>query len=138
MTTTTPATRTIFGREPAAITMAVMVTVALVSGFLTPIDAEAQALIQAVVGALLALVVAFMVRENVVPTILAALQAVVPLAVYYGLEWTPEQQALVFTATSVILGLIAGRPNLTPKAPVIDAVQVDEVTFDATGTHVAE
>ncbi|HEY9314645.1 hypothetical protein [Williamsia sp.] len=129
-TTNLPA-RLIFGREPAAISAAIMIAVALIGGFLTPIAADAQALIQAVVGAILALIVATQVRENVVPAILAALQAVVPLAVYYGLEWTPEQQALVFTAASVILGLVAGRPNLTPKV-TIDAVQIGPDEFDAT------
>lgn len=131
MTVQTRPARLILGREPAAISAAVMMAVALISGFLTPIDAQAQAFIQAVLGTVLALIVAVMVRENVIPAILAALQAVIPLAVHYGLAWTPEQQALVFTATSVILGLVAGRPNLTPKV-TIDAVQTGPDTFDAT------
>lgn len=129
--THTPA-RLIFGREPAAISSAIMVAVALIGGFLTPVSSQAQALIQAAVGGVLALIVAVQVRENVVPTILAALQAVVPLAVYAGLDWTPEQQGLVFTATSVILGLVAGRPNLTPKANVVDG-EVLAVRDDVTG-----
>lgn len=112
--------RLIFGREPAAISAAIMIAVALVGGFLTPVSSAAQALIQAAVGAVLAVIVAVQVKENIVPAILAALQAVVPLAVYAGLDWTPEQQGLVFTAAAVVLGLIVGRPNLTPKASVVD------------------
>lgn len=131
MTVHTNTPRLIFGREPAAISAAIMVAVALVSGFLTPIDAGAQSLIQSVLGTVLALILAAQVRENVVPAILAALQAVIPLAVHYGLDWTAEQQALVFTASSIILGLVAGRPNLTPKV-TIDAVQTGPDTFDAT------
>lgn len=126
MTTQALPVRTIFGREPAAISAAIMAAIALISGFLTPIDSQGQALIQTVVGAILALYVALSVRENVIPAILVALQAAIPLAVYYGLDWTPEQQGLVFTSVSVILGLVAGRPNLTPKAnPVIEGVLVD-------------
>ncbi|QMU22495.1 hypothetical protein [Gordonia rubripertincta] len=116
---TSTSARLIFGREPAAISAAIMVAVALIGGFLTPVSSQAQALIQAAVGGVLALIVAVQVRENVVPAVLAALQAVIPLAVYAGLDWTPEQQGLVFTATSVVLGLIAGRPNLTPKADMV-------------------
>ena len=132
MTHSTPSTALVLGREPAAITTAVMAAVALVSGFIVPVDAEAQSYIQAAVGALLALYVAVKVRENVVPVILALLAAVIPLAVHYGLDWNAEQQALVFTAVSVLLGLVAGRPNLTPKVNVIDARQTGPSTFDAT------
>ncbi len=118
MSTAVTPSRNIFGREPAAIVTAVMAAVALISGFVVPIGAEAQSYIQAIAGGVLALVVAIQVKENVVPVILAILSAVIPLAVHYGLEWNAEQQALVFTSVSVILGLVAGRPNLTPKLPI--------------------
>ena len=57
--------RLIFGREPAAITAAVMAAVALVSGFVLPVSVETTALIQTAVNAVLALVVVVMVRETI-------------------------------------------------------------------------
>ncbi|WP_187589125.1 hypothetical protein [Gordonia sp. OPL2] len=114
--TTTPA-RLVFGREPAVISAAIMAAVALLSGFLTPISPTTQALIQTAVGAVLGLWVLIQVRENVVPGVLTLIQAVLPLAVVAGVDWTTEQQGLIYSSAAVILGLLA-RPNLNPK--VID------------------
>lgn len=115
MTTNTTSARLVFGREPAAITAAIMAAVALVSGFWTPVSPTTQALIQTFVGAVLALIVLVQVRENVVPGILAVMQAVLPLAVVAGLDLDTEQQGLIYAASSLTLGLVFGRPNLTPK-----------------------
>lgn len=45
--------------------------------------------------------------------ILAAVQAVIALAVGFGLNWTPEQVSLVLAATAAVLGLIT-RQKVTP------------------------
>lgn len=118
----TSSPRLILGREPAAISAAVMAVVALVSGFVLPISTGTQALIQTLVGAVLALWVLVAVRENVVPGILAVVQAALPLVVVAGVDLSTEQQGMIYAAASLILGLVAGRPNLTPKVVVDGAV----------------
>lgn len=50
-------------------------------------------------------------REPVV--ILGVVQAIVALAVGFGLQWSGEQVALVTAASAAILGLIA-RSKVTP------------------------
>lgn len=123
--------RLILGREPAAISAAIMSIVALVSGFLTPVAPTTQALIQTLVGAVLALGVLVTVRENIVPGILAVVQAALPLIVVAGADLDTEQQGMVYAAASLVLGLVFGRPNLTPKVNVIEG-EVVTGSFEST------
>ncbi|QBI97713.1 membrane protein [Gordonia phage Dogfish] len=116
--THTPA-RLIFGREPALISAAIMAIIGLVSGFVLPISTTTQALIQTFVGALLALWVLIAVRENIVPGILALVQAALPLVVVAGADLSTDEQGQIYAAAAILLALLA-RPNLTPKVNVID------------------
>ncbi|WP_439030209.1 hypothetical protein [Gordonia terrae] len=122
--TRTPA-RLIIGREPAMISAGIVAIVGLISGFLLPISSTTQALIQTLVGAALALWVCLAVRENVVPGILAVIQAALPLVVVAGADLTTDEQGQIYAAAAVLLGLLA-RPNLTPKAPALDGQLVVE------------
>lgn len=47
--------------------------------------------------------------------VLAAVQAVIALAVGFGLDWSAEQVALVVSASAAVLGLIT-RSQVTPPA----------------------
>lgn len=118
MSTSITPPRLVFGREPAAIAAAIMSVIALVSGFWIPVSPTTQALIQTLVGAVLALIVLVEVRENIVPGILVVVQAALPLVVVAGADLSTEQQGMIYAAASLTLGLVFGRPNLTPKAPV--------------------
>ncbi|QOC55886.1 holin [Gordonia phage DirtyBoi] len=115
--THTPA-RLIVGREPAMISSAIMAVVGLFSGFVLPISTTTQALIQALVGAILALWVLIAVRENIVPGILAVVQAALPLVVVAGADLTTDEQGQIYAAAAILLALLA-RPNLTPKVPAV-------------------
>ncbi|QCG77034.1 membrane protein [Gordonia phage Ewald] len=116
--------RLIFGREPALISAAIMAIVGLISGFLLPISSTTQALIQTFVGALLALWVLVAVRENIVPGILAVVQAALPLVVVAGADLTTDEQGQIYAAAAILLGLLA-RPNLTSK--VLDEARNSEI-----------
>lgn len=122
--THTPA-RLIVGREPALISAAVMAFIGLFSGFVLPISTTTQALIQALVGAVLALWVFVAVRENIVPGILAVVQAALPLIVIAGADLTTDEQGQIYAAAAILLALLA-RPNLTPKVPALDGQRVVE------------
>lgn len=108
-------TRTIFGREPAAITSVVMAAVALFVAFGFDISTETQGLIQAAVNAVLALIVVINVHENVLPAIVAVIQTGLPLVVAFGLDLTEAQQGAILAASSLVLGLIVVRPQVSPK-----------------------
>lgn len=110
-------TRLIFGREPAAITSAIMAAVALLVAFGFNVSTDTQGLIQAAVNAALGLVVVISVRENVLPAIIAVVQTGLPLVVAFGLDLTEAQQGAILAASSLTLGLVFARPQVTPKAP---------------------
>lgn len=116
---TVPA-RLVFGREPAAITSTLMAGVALVVAFGIPVSTETQGLIQAAVNAVLGLLVVVTVRENVLPALIAVIQTGLPLVVAFGLHLTDAQQGAILAAASLTLGLLFTRPQVTPKANVID------------------
>ncbi len=64
-------------------------------------------------------------REPV--TILAAVNAALALGVGFGLDVTGEQQALIATAVSAVIALIARKavtPNATVEENVVTAVRV--------------
>ncbi|AFR48017.1 hypothetical protein [Gordonia sp. KTR9] len=120
--THTPA-RLIVGREPAMISSAIMAIIGLVSGFWLPISPTTQALIQTFVGAVLALWVLIAVRENVVPGILAVVQALLPLVVIAGADLSTDEQGQIYAAAAILIALLA-RPNLTPKVNVVEGAVV--------------
>lgn len=114
-TNTTAPARLVFGREPAAITSALMAGVALVVAFGVPVSTETQGLIQAAVNAVLGLLVVVTVRENVLPALIAVIQTGLPLVVAFGLHLTDAQQGAILAAASLTLGLLFTRPQVTPK-----------------------
>ena len=52
--------------------------------------------------------------------ILAAVQAVVALAVGFGLDWTTQQVSLVLAATAAILGVVARQAVTSPATLAAD------------------
>ncbi|QGF20289.1 holin [Gordonia phage Sixama] len=110
-----PTPRLILGREPAAWTAFVMAAVSIVSSFFFSISPETQAGIQVAVNAVLALVVVVMVRENVVPAIVAVVQAVLPLVVVAGWDASVEQQGVILAVAPLVLGFLFVRPQVTAK-----------------------
>ncbi|QEM41579.1 holin [Gordonia phage Forza] len=114
--TTSVKTGLVFGREPAVWTAAVMAVVALIAGFGVEINTDVQGLIQAVVNAVLGLIVVLKVRENVLPAVIAVISTSLPLLVAFGLNLTNEQQGLILIAAPLVLNLLFIRPQVTTKA----------------------
>lgn len=131
MTISTPSpARLVLGREPAAITSAIMAGVALIVAFGVPVSTETQGLIQAAVNAVLGLVVVVAVRETMLPALIAVIQTGLPLVVAFGLHLTDAQQGAILAAASLTLGLVFARPQITPLVNVVDAA-TGEVTREA-------
>lgn len=110
--------RLVFGREPAVWSSLVMAVVALLVAFGVDVSTETQGLIQAAVNAVLGLVVAALVHENVLPAVIAVIGAVLPLVVAFGFDITEAQQGAILAVAPIVLGILFTRPQVTPKAPV--------------------
>lgn len=86
----------IFGREPALWSAATRALIILVTTFLFPLTIAQQGSLNAAVAALLGVIVAFQVHaEKAVPFLLGLIEAVIYLAVSFGLQLDPEQQSVV-------------------------------------------
>lgn len=117
--TTTPA-RLVLGREPAAWTSLISAALVLLTTFGISISTETQGVIIAAANAVLGLVVVLAVKESVYPALVAVVQTAVPLFVAFGLHLTDAQQGAILAVASVTLGFVFTRPQVTPKANVVD------------------
>jgi hypothetical protein len=121
----------IFGREPALWLALVAIVVQTISAFWINVSANQQTWINAVAAAVVGLVVAVSTGDGIVAAILGLAQAVLALAVGFGLNWSADQQGIalslvaavvaMFTRTQVVaptpaLGrpILAGRPKPAP------------------------
>lgn len=116
----------ILGREPAAWAALASVVLQTVGAFWVKFTPQQQAWSNAVVIAVLGLIVAFMARDGIIAALAGLVQAVLTLAVGLGLDWSAEKQAIVlslvtvavqfFVRTQVTAPVAAGQLR-TPSAP---------------------
>ena len=95
----------VFGREPAMWLMLIAVGVKVFSAFVVEVSPDAQAWINAAAAAGMGLVVAILTRDSVGAAVLGLAQAVLALAVGFGLDWSADQQALVLSFVTVAAGM---------------------------------
>lgn len=106
----------ILGREPAAWAALASVIIQTGGAFIVGFDHETQAWVNAVVLAVLGLVVAVMVHDGVIAAISGLGQAVITLSVGLGLDWSAEKQALVLSLITA-LAQFAVRQSVTAPVP---------------------
>lgn len=105
-------------REPALLLTLVATAVRLISAFWVPVSDEQQAWVNAAATAVCSAIVALWVRrEGQVPAILGAIQAVLALAVGFGLHWTPEQQAIFMSFVGAAAAFYARTQVVAPIDP---------------------
>ena len=131
MTIHNPPARSIFGREPAAITGVVSAALIVLISFGLNLDTEVQGYIIAAVEAVLGVVVVIKVKENIYPALITLVRVVIPLVVGLGLSLTVDQQGALLAFVTILLTFFGTRPQVTPKV-TIDAVQTGPDAFDAT------
>lgn len=123
----------IFGKEPALVAAFLSSVLALVLGLgvVPGLTTETAGLITAAGAALFGAYAAYAVKENLLPAIVAAFQALVAVGVGFGLDFlTPQLTGLLTSLLAAGLGLFL-RTQATPKAgsPVAPApVPVVEVS----------
>lgn len=108
----------ILGREPAAWAALASIVLQAIGAFVADFDATKQAWVNAVVLAVLGLVVAFMVHDGVIAAVSGLVQATITLGVGLGLDWSAARQALVLSLVTAVAQFVV-RQNVT--APVTAA-----------------
>ncbi len=107
----------IFGREPAVILAFFAAMLKLLAAFGVDVTADQQAVINAVLSALVALVLAVVLRSGALyASILNFAQAGMALFVGFGLDWSADKQALVMASVAAALAVFGVRPQV--QAPV--------------------
>lgn len=106
-----------FGREPALLLALVTVVVQAVSAFWVNVSADEMTIINAAAAAIVGLLVAVVAHDSLSAPLLGAVQAVVALAVGFGLDWSTEQQATAMGLATVLVAVFV-RTQVTAPVPV--------------------
>lgn len=121
----------LFGREPALVGAFLSAVLALLLGLgIVPgLSTETVGLITAGGAAVFGAYVAFAVKQNLLPAIVAAFQALVAIGVGFGLDFlTPELTGLLTSILVTGLGLFL-RTQADPKAGSPTEPQAIEVNY---------
>lgn len=113
----------LFGREPAIWLSLAATTIRLLAGFVVDLTEDQQAVLNAVVAAGIGLAIAFMVRDGLVAAILGLVQALLALAVGFGLNIDAEHQALIMSFVGTALAAFV-RTQVTAPVPARHAPAV--------------
>lgn len=112
-------------RDPAIFLTVVATAVRFISAFFIEVTPEQQAWWNAAAAAIAGVVVALWVkREGQVPALLGALNALMALAVGYGLHWSAEQQAIVISLAGALLAFYTRTQVTAPVSAPAPTVQV--------------
>jgi hypothetical protein len=106
----------IFGREPAVWLAVAAAALKLVGAFWAGFTPEQQSWCNAVLAAAMGLAVAIIAHDGIVAAVLGLAQALLSLAVGYGLDWTADQQAVVMAFVTMVAGAF-NRTQVTAPVP---------------------
>lgn len=109
-----------FKREPALWLALFASAVQMFSAFVLNLTIEQQGVLNAVAVAVAALVTAIMVQsEQMVPTILGVLKAVLALFIAFGLALSPDNQAIIMTFATAAVAMFVRTQVSVAEPPVI-------------------
>ena len=106
----------IFGREPALVLAFFAAVVQVASTFLFTLTPEAQSLLNAAAIALAGLFTAIKVGDGISAAVLGFIQALVSVAVGFGLSWDAQTQAVVMALVAAGVALWV-RDRVTAPVP---------------------
>lgn len=108
----------IFGREPALLLALAGSIISVVGAFVVHLSDGQQTVLNAAVAAVFGLVTAIGVeKDKLVPSILGLAQAVLNVALAFGLHLSAEKQSILMTLVSTLVAAIIVRPQVTAKLP---------------------
>lgn len=108
--------RFLAGREPALIATVAGVGIKLLGAFWLHLSVDQQSVLNAVVVAGLGLAVAFATRDGFSAAILGFVQALIALAIGFGLNLTADNQALIMSFVATAIGMFT-RTQVTAPVP---------------------
>jgi hypothetical protein len=107
-----------FGRDPALYLTLVATAVRLAAAFFIDLSGEQQAVLNAAATAVAGLLVAVIVRhDGQVAAILGVAQALLALAVGFGLDLSAENQAVIMSFVGALAAAFIRTQVVAPVAP---------------------
>jgi hypothetical protein len=112
----------IFGRDPALWLTLIATAVRFIGAFFVDLNTEQQAVLNAAAAALASLYVACKVHDGQVAAILGFAQALLALAIGFGLNIDAEHQAVIMSMIGAIVAAYV-RTQVVAPVPVTPPVQ---------------
>jgi hypothetical protein len=109
----------IFGREPAVVLTVIATGVRLIAAFAFELSTEQQSALNAIIAAGFGLIIAFKVKDGQLPAILGIVQAMIALAIGFGLDIAAEHQALIMSFVGTAVALFVRTQVVAPVPPPI-------------------
>ncbi len=106
-----------FQRDPALWTSLAATTIRLVSAFFVTLSVEQQAGLNAVVAAVAGLAIAYQVGDGQNAAILGFIQAALALAVGFGLQLAPDNQAILMSFAGTLIAMFVRTQVRAPIPP---------------------
>lgn len=106
-----------FKRDPALFISLGATTVRLFAAFIVDLNADQQALLNAVIAAVAGVAICVIVRDGLPAAILGLVQALLALAIGFGLHVDPDNQALIMSGVGTAMAMFV-RTQVIAPAPV--------------------
>lgn len=107
----------IFGREPALYISLAAVAIKLLAAFVIDLSTDQQSALNAVVAAAAGLLIAQMVKDGQVAAILGIAQALIALAIGFGLRIDPDGQAVIMSFIGTAAAMFTRTQVTAPVQP---------------------
>lgn len=108
----------LFGREPAIWLALFSGLLQVLSAFVLPISTDMQALLGGAVAAVFGLMTAISVaQDKLLPAVVGLAQALLSLAIGFGLDWTSEQQSVLMAFVALVAGSFVRTQVVAPVPP---------------------
>lgn len=114
----------LFKRDPAVLLAVFGAAIKLIAAFLIHLTVDEQAVLNALVAAVVGFAVAAAVRhDGQVPALLGVLQAMVAVAVGFGLRLSAEEQAIIMSFAAAVASMWVRTQVTAAVGPVPAAVR---------------
>lgn len=107
----------VFSRDPALSISLIATSARLATAFLVEANSHQQSLINAVIAAVAGLCIAFIVHDGQSAGLLGVAQALIALAVGYGLKIDAEQQAVIMSLVGTATAMFIRTQVVAPTGP---------------------
>lgn len=107
----------IFGRDPAVIITLVGTGIQLFAAFIIDLSIGQQSALNAIVAAGIGIFIAFSVRDGQVAAVIGFAQALIALAIGFGLKLDGDNQAVIMSFVGTAAGMFIRTQVTAPVGP---------------------